>query len=127
VISPLNNKPLRTVLKWQLVATGGIAAIAGLWGGANATISAVLGGLVNILAGAVYALVLGLSLRSKRVPDAGTSLMAMFRAEAGKISVIIGGLWLVLTSYKDVVPAAFFAAFAISVIVFSMAFFVRDE
>lgn len=127
MISPLNHKPFRTVLQWQVVATGGIAAIAAVWGGTNAMISAVLGGLVNIVAGAVYALVLGLSLRSKRMPDAGTSLMAMFRAEAGKIFVIIGGMWLVLTSYKDVVTAAFFAAFAVSVIVFSMAFFVRDK
>jgi hypothetical protein len=50
----------------------------------------------------------------------------MFRAEAGKVLVIIGGLWLVLSAYHEIVPAAFFAAFAITVIIFSMAFFVRD-
>ncbi len=43
-----------------------------------------------------------------------------------KILVIVGGLWLVLSAYRDVVPAAFFTAFVITVIVFSMAFFVRD-
>ena len=60
------------------------------------------------------------------VPDAATSLVAMLRAEAGKIVVIVGGLWLVLSTYKDIVPAAFFTTFVITVIVFSMAFFVRD-
>jgi hypothetical protein len=50
----------------------------------------------------------------------------MFRAEAGKILVIVGGLWLSLSTYRDMVPVAFFTAFVITVIVFSMAFFVRD-
>jgi ATP synthase protein I len=126
VIPPLKTKPIRTVLKWQLVATGVIAAIAGAWAGEHGALSAVLGGLVNFLAGVVYALLLGLGLGAAAVPDAGTSLGAMFRAEAGKVLVIVGGLWLVLTVYGEVVPAAFFTAFAATVIVFSMAFFVRD-
>ena len=123
---PLKTKPIRTVLLWQLVATGAVAAIAGMWAGERGLISALLGGLVNFLAGVTYAFLLGLGLGAKAVPDAGTSLVAMFRAEAGKILVIIGGLWLVLSIYRDVVPAAFFTAFAIALIVFSMAFFVRD-
>jgi ATP synthase protein I len=126
VISPLKTKPIRTVLKWQIVATGAVAAIAGMWAGKHGLISAVLGGLVNFAAGVVYAWLLGLGLGARQVPDVGTSLIAMFRAEAGKILVIIGGLWLVLSAYKEVVPAAFFTAFAITVVVFSMAFFVRE-
>jgi ATP synthase protein I len=126
VIPPHKSKPIRTVLKWQLIATAAVAAIAGVGAGEHGIISAVLGGLVNFLAGVVYAFLLGLGLGAKPVPEIGTSLVAMFRAEAGKILVIVGGLWLVLSSYKDVVPAAFFAAFAITVIVFSLAFFVRD-
>ena len=126
MIPPLKTKPFRTVLKWQLVATGAVAVVAGLWTGAQGMISAVLGGLVNVVAGVVYAFLLGLGQRTRAVPDVGTTLVAMFRAEAAKILVIVGGLWLVLSTYKDVVPAAFFSAFAITVIVFSMAFFVRD-
>jgi len=89
-------------------------------------ISAVLGGLVNFVAGVAFALVLGLGQRARVVPEIGSTLVAMFRAEAAKILVIVGGLWLVLSTYKDVVPAAFFTAFTITVVVFSMAFFVRD-
>jgi ATP synthase protein I len=54
------------------------------------------------------------------------SLLAMFRAEAGKILLIVGQMWLVLSLYKDVVPVAFFSAFVLTVVVFSMAILVRD-
>ena len=127
MISPLKTKPIRTVLRWQLIATAAVAVMAGVWAGQQGMISAVLGGLVNVVAGAVYALMLGLGQRARSVPDAGSTLVAMLRAEAAKILVIVGGLWIVLSAYKDVVPVAFFTAFAITVIVFSMAFFVRDS
>jgi len=64
--------------------------------------------------------------RARSVPDVGSTLIALLRAEAAKILVIVGGLWFVLSGYKDVVLPAFFTAFVITVIVFSMAFFVRD-
>jgi len=86
----------------------------------------VLGGMVNVVAGLVYGGLLGLGLGAKAIPDAGATLGAMFRAEAGKIVVIVGGLWLALSTYRDLVPAAFFTAFFTTVVVFSMAFFVRD-
>jgi len=126
VISPLKTKPIRTVLMWQVVATAVVAAVAGWWAGGHGAISAMLGGIVNLAAGVVYAFLLGLGLGNAPVPSAGASLVAMFRAEAGKILVIVGGLWLTLSLYRDIVTAAFFTAFVVTVIVFSMAFFVRD-
>jgi F0F1-type ATP synthase assembly protein I len=92
-----------------------------------AAVSAVLGGAVNLAAGVAYAFLLGWGLGTTAVPSAGASLIAMFRAEAGKLLVIIGGLWAALTMYPDVVAGALFTAFAATVIVFSMASFVRDE
>lgn len=126
VISPLKTKPIRTVLAWQVVVTAIIAAIAGIWAGRHGAASAMVGGLVNFAAGVAYAFLLGVGLGKTRVPDAGTSLKAMFRAEMGKLLVILGGLWLALAMYTDIVLAAFFAAFVLTVVVFSMAFFVRD-
>ncbi len=126
MISPLKTKPIRTVLKWQAIATAAVAAIAGGWAGAPGAASAVLGGTINLSAGVVYAFLLGLGLGDAPVPSAGASLVAMFRAEAGKILVIVGGLWLALSQYRDLVATAFFTAFVVTVIVFSMAFFVRD-
>lgn len=126
MIPPLKTKPFRTVLKWQVIATAAVAAGAGVLAGANGALSAMLGGVVNVAAGLVYGWLLGWGLGARAIPDAGTTLGAMFRAEAGKILVIVGGLWLALSTYRDLVPAAFFTAFVITVIVFSMAFFVRD-
>ena len=126
LIPPLKTKPIRTVLRWQLIATVAVAAIAGAAAGWHGALSAVLGGLINVVAGFAYALLLGIGLGAVGIPSAGMSLLAMARAEAGKVLLIIGGLWLVLSIYGDVVPVAFFSAFVITVVVFSMAFFVRD-
>lgn len=110
---------------WQLIATAGIGAIAGFWGGVDAALSAVLGGAVNVTAGVAYALLWGLGLKAAP-SSAAMSLVAMFRAEAAKILLIVAGLWLVLSIYRDVVAVAFFAAFIATVVIFSMAFFVRE-
>jgi len=127
VISPLRSKPIRTVLKWQLFATVGMAAVAGLWAGGHGALSAALGGLINVTAGAAYALLAEIGMHAAaQANSAGVSLLAMFRAEAVKIVLIVAQLWLVLSIYGDVVPAAFFSAFIVTVIVFSMAFFVRE-
>ena len=40
--------------------------------------------------------------------------------------MIIGQLWLVLTTYKDVVPVAFFATFVITVLLFRLALLDRN-
>lgn len=127
MIPPLNTKPIRTVLRWQLIATAVVAAVAGGWAGAEGATSAALGGAVNVVATVAYAFLLGLGLAGRPVPSAGASLVAMLRAEAGKILVIVVGMWLSLSLYRSMVTAAFFTAFVVTVIVFSMAFFVRDE
>jgi F0F1-type ATP synthase assembly protein I len=51
----------------------------------------------------------------------------MLRAEAAKVIAIVGGLALVLKSVDGIVHPAFFAAFIVAVIVFSMAFFVAEQ
>jgi len=126
VIAPLKTKPFRTVLKWQVIATVAVAAVAGALAGGNGALSAMLGGGINVAAGLVYGWLLGWGLGAKAVPDAGSALGAMFRAEGGKVLVIVGGLWLALSTYQDVVLGAFFTAFVITVVVFSLAFFVRE-
>lgn len=120
--APLSTKPVRRVLTWQAAATIVIAVGCGLVAGLHGALSALLGGMVNIIAVVVYAVVLGVSSPT----SAGATVAVMFRAEASKILVIILQLWLVLTTYKDVVPAAFFATFVITVLLFSMAFFDRN-
>jgi F0F1-type ATP synthase assembly protein I len=79
--------------------------------------SAVLGGIVNIAAVGVFAVVYTLS----RPTSPGGTVAALIRAEATKILVIVVQLWLVLAHYKDVVPVAFFATFVVTVLLFRMA------
>ena len=119
---PLSTKPIRIVLKWQAIATLAIAVVAGVLAGVHGVLSAVLGGIVNLSACVVYAVVLGWS---KPVTPGGT-VVAVFRAEAGKILVIILQLWLVLATYKEIVPAAFFLTFVTTVLLFRMALLARE-
>ena len=97
--------------------------IAGFWLGRHGALSALLGGLINLTAGAVFGWVATRS--NKRT--AGEALLALMRAEAGKVALIVVQLWLVLALYKQVVLAPFFGTFILTVICFSMAFFVRDR
>ncbi len=57
---------------------------------------------------------------------AGATLAGMFRAEAAKILVIVVQLWLVLTTYHEVVVPAFLAAFVVTVLLFRVALFTRE-
>ena len=119
---PLSTRPIRNVLKWQALVTLAIAVIAGIAAGVHGAVSAALGGVVNLSACVVYAFVLGLS----KPVTAGATVVAMFRAEASKILVIVLQLWLVLAHYRDVVLPAFIAAFIVTVFLFGMALLVRD-
>lgn len=118
----LRSKPIRTVLRWQVLAIALIAMLAGAWAGWQGALSAVLGGLINVVATIVFALVVRISGSA----TTWSTLSTMLRAEASKIASIVLLLWLALTTYKDIVPVAFFSAFVVTVILSSMAFFVRD-
>jgi ATP synthase protein I len=122
VAAPLSTRPFRAVLAWQAAATLVIAGVGGLWVGVHGALSAVLGGVVNVSAGVVYAFVLAIAPGK----TAGATVLALFRAEGAKILVIIGQLWLVLATYKEVVVPAFLAAFIVTVLLFRVSLFVRD-
>ncbi|MEO8739449.1 MAG: ATP synthase subunit I [Casimicrobiaceae bacterium] len=114
--------PLRRVAGWQGIATLLVAAIAAVWAGWQGALSATLGGLVNISAGAVFTVLVALG----RSESALGTVRTMLRAEAGKITVIVLQLWLILTTYRDVVHAAFFSAFVVTVLVSQAAILVQD-
>jgi ATP synthase protein I len=113
--------PFGRVAGWQFVATGIIAAGGGIGWGWPGAVSGLLGGIVNLAAGAAYAFVVGLADPS----SAGGTLVTAFRAEAVKIVLIVLQLWLVLTMYHEVVHAVFFAAFVVTVLVTQAAVLIR--
>jgi F0F1-type ATP synthase assembly protein I len=110
-----------------MLATVIVAALASVWAGWGGAWSALLGGAVSLLASVVFAAVLGLSLGDGRPSGPVKPLRAMLRAEAAKVIAIVGGLALALKTFDGIVHPAFFGAFIVAVIVFSLAFFVSDS
>ena len=119
----IEGKPVRTILRWQLYATAASMLIAGFWSGPHAAFSALLGGFINLTAGTLF----GLVATHSRKRTAGEALIALMRAEAGKVLLIVIQLWLVLAYYKPLVLAPFFGTFFLTVIFFSMAIFIREH
>ena len=115
-------RPIRIVLWWQVIATTALSLLAALLWGWDGALSAALGGAINVFAGWVY----GWRVAQGEAKTAGEALRTMLRAEAIKILLIIVGLGLVLSNYREIVHVAFFAAFVVTVGVFAAAIAVRD-
>ena len=117
------SKPIRTVLRWQIVATAVLTAVAAVTAGLDGALSAALGGLISIGAGLVAAAVAALS----KAESAGGVLLGALRAEGIKIGLMVILLWLVLATYRDVVALALVGSFALTALIFTMAFIVREH
>ena len=119
----IQSKPINAVLRWQAYATAAMTLFAGgLWG-MHAGISALLGGLVSMASGVIFAIVA----HNGKAGSASGVLRVALRAEAAKIIAVILLLWLVLVTYKEVVALGFLGAFAVTVVIFSAAVAVRDD
>ncbi len=117
------GRPIRTAIRRQAVATAILVIVAALWAGVHGAVSAALGGMISISAGVVAALI-----ATRRPADsAGGILYGALRAEGVRVVLIILLLWLVLATYRDIVAVAFFVSFALTLLIFSSALFMRDE
>jgi len=116
------SRPIRTVFRWQLLATAALMLVAGFWAGAHGALSALLGGLVSVSSGIAAAGLVSLG----KVESAGGVLLVALGAEVVRIGLIVILLWLVLATYRDVVVLAVIATFTVTVLIFAMAFFVRE-
>ena len=116
------RKPVLTVLKWQLLATMALVLVSAFVSGRHGALSALAGGAISITAGIAAALVA--SLGSARSP--ASVLLGALRGEAVKIVVALLLLWLVLAHYGDAVVGALIGSFVVTLLIFGMAFFVRE-
>ena len=116
------SRPLRTIFRWQLIATAALALAAGILAGADGALSAALGGAVSLCAGWVS----GMVASKRRAQSAAEVLIGALTAEGVKIGLIVLLLWLVLATYRDVVMPAFIGTFVLTALFLAMAFFVRD-
>jgi ATP synthase protein I len=117
------GKPIRTVLIWQLVAAAAMALAAALLAGGQGALSAAAGSAVSVIAGLAAALVASLS----KAKSAGGILVGALRAEAVRLGVALLLLWLVLTNYREAAVGVLLGAFVVTMLIFSMAFFVREH
>jgi ATP synthase protein I len=117
------SKPIRTVIRWQFAATAALMLIAGVLAGAHGAVSAALGGAVSNCAGWAS----GWVAAAGKADSAGGVLVNALRAEGVKLGVIAILLWLVLAAYDEVVVPAFLGSFMATVLIFSMALFVREH
>ncbi len=104
------------------MTTVAISTVVGMLAGPHGAVSSALGGLVALVACTGFVAVTQMA----RVASAGATLLVAFRAEGVKVGLSVVLLWLVLSLYKEVVAVAFIGSFAVSILVFSMAVFVRD-
>jgi ATP synthase protein I len=105
--------PTARIAAWQVIASVVVAVFAGWLAGWHGAVSALLGGVVNISAGIVFAMLVSVG----RSTTAVGTLRTMLRAEAAKIIVIVLQLWALIGTYRQMVYAAFFAAFVVTVLV----------
>ena len=116
------SKPIRTVLRWQAVATLALTLLAGVLAGAHGAFSAALGGAVSVCAGLASAWVA----TTGKADSAGGVLVNALKAEGTKLGVIAILLSLVLAAYPEVVVMALLGSFMVTILIFALAFFVRD-
>lgn len=120
MLRPL-SRPIRVVLFWQLAATAAMTAAGGFLAGSHGALSGATGGAISICAGLVAAWV-----AARRVKSAGGVLVGALTAEAVKIGLAVLLLWVVLANYAQAVIGAVLAGFIVTMLIFGMAFFVRD-
>jgi F0F1-type ATP synthase assembly protein I len=116
------SKPIRTVLRWQLAATAAMTIAAALLSGASAAVSAAVGGLISVVAGLASAFVAS----GSDAKSAEGILFGALRAETVKIGLAVLLLWLVLANYGEAVVGVLVGSFVVTMLIFAMAFFVRD-
>jgi ATP synthase protein I len=116
------SKPVGAVLRWQVLAMAVMTLAAAALTGWQGAISALLGGLVSIAAGLASAFVASRG----NARSAGGVLASALRAEAVKLGLALLLLWLVLANYREAVVVVLLATFVVTMLIFAMAFFVRD-
>jgi len=116
----------RPVFGSQILATAIAASIAAWFAGLSGAVSAILGGGISITAGLVF---VALAAKSAGITGktAGEVLFAALKAEAAKLFLAGTLLWLALALYEEVVVLVLLGSFVVSILIFSLALFAKDE
>lgn len=121
-MSWIKNRPLIIVLRAQLLVTVVVAIAVGFFYGMHGAISALLGGTINVVSTAVFAIIIS----QHKGYTAGETVRTALRAEAVKIILTVSSLWMVFKFYENVNAIAFIGTFILIVLVYSIALLVSD-
>ena len=113
----------RPIIGLQVLCTAAVILLSAWLAGLHGAVSAALGGLIGITAGLVFAV---MAARSKS-KSAGGALYAALRAEAVKLALMVLLLGIVLTTYRDVFAIGLIGSFIATVVIFTMAVWIRDK
>ena len=116
------SKPICTVLVWQVVATAMMTLVGAALLGTHAALSAAAGGLISVIAGLAAAFIASRA----GAKSAGGVVLGALRAEGVKIGSAVLLLWLALANYAEAVVVVLIGAFVVTMLIFAMAFFVRE-
>lgn len=113
----------RPIIGLQVLCTAAASLLSAWLAGIHGAISAALGGSIGIIAGLAF---VALAARS-RSKSAGGALHAALRAEAVKVALMLLLLWIALATYRDVVAIGLIGSFIATVLIFTMAVWVREK
>jgi ATP synthase protein I len=113
----------RPIIGLQVLCTAAATLLSAWLAGSHGAISAALGGSIGIVAALVF---VGLAARSKS-KSAGEALYTALRAEAVKLVLMVLLLWIALATYRDVVAIGLIGSFIATVLIFTMAVWVREK
>lgn len=122
-MSWIKNRPLKIVLLVQLSGTFALVIVFLFALGIHGAISAMLGGAVSVISSAAFAIIVS----HHKGYAAGDAIRTALRAEAVKIILIVGLLWMVFRFYANVNAFVFIGTFILMVLVYSMALLVADD
>lgn len=122
-MSWIKNRPLKIILRIQFLVT--LIAVCGFWllVGRHGGVSALLGGMISVATTAVYAIIVS----QHSGYTAGAALRTALRAEAVKIVLTVGLLWIVFKYYESVNAFIFIGTFILTVLIYSLALLIADE
>ena len=122
-MSWIKNRPLKIVLRVQLLITLAVAVAVGVFLGMQSAISAALGGSVSVISSAAYAIIVS----HHKGYTAGETVRTALRAESVKIILTVSLLWVVFKFYENLNASAFIGTFILTVLAYSMALLVSDD
>ncbi len=122
-MSWIKNRPLKIILRIQLLVTLIAASVFWIMMDLHGGISALLGGMISVITTAAYAVMVS---RHSGF-TAGAALRTALRAEAVKIILTIGFLWVVFKYYESVNAFVFIGTFMLIVLIYSFALLIADD